>query len=81
MANDIELVHDEKVPILLSKNSEIREAIMRIAKTNTILELPLNKLVTVENTYHDTNHTDNAKERKLRREAVIFGEQKRKYKC
>ena len=54
---------------------------MRIAKTNTILELPLNKLVTVENTYHDTNHTDNTKERKLRREAVIFGEQKRKYKC
>ena len=66
MANDIELVHDEKVPILLSKNSEIREAIMRIAKTNTILELPLNKLVTVENTYHDTNQTDKAKEQKFR---------------
>ena len=54
------------MPILLSKDSEIREAIMRIAKANTILELPLNKLVTVENTYHDTNHTDNTKERKLR---------------
>ena len=35
--------------VLPSRNSEIRGAILRIAKTNTIL-----KLFAIENTYHDT---------------------------
>ena len=67
------LVYDEKVPIhfwriaivrgvLPSRDSEIRGAIVRIAKTNTILKRPVNKLFAVENTYHDTNQTDNARE-------------------
>ena len=30
---------------------------MRIAKTNTILTLPVNKIVTVENTHRETNQT------------------------
>ena len=41
---------------------------MRIWKTNTILKRPVNKLFTDENTYHDTNQTDKAKEQKLKRE-------------
>ena len=47
---------------------------MRIAKTNANLKLPVNKRVTVENTYHDTNQTDKTREQKLRREAAIIGE-------
>ena len=49
-----------------SRDSEIRGAIVRIAKTNSILKRPVNKLFTVENTYHDTNQTDKAKEQKFR---------------
>ena len=71
------LVYDEKVPIhfwriamvpgvLPSRDSEIRGAIVRIAKTNSILKRPVNKLFTVENTYHDTNQTEKAKEHKFR---------------
>ena len=37
-----------------SRDSEIRKAIVRVAKTNTILKRPINKLFAVENTYHDT---------------------------
>ena len=59
--NDIVLVYDEKAPkrfwriaivtgVLPSRDSEIRETIVRIAKSNTILKRPLNKLFTVENT-------------------------------
>ena len=55
------LVYDEEVPIhvlgiailiglLPSTDFEIREAIVRIAKTNTILKQPVNILFTVENT-------------------------------
>ena len=39
---------------LPSRYSEIRRAIVRIVKTNTILKGPVNKLFAVENTYHDT---------------------------
>ena len=71
------LVSYEKVPrdfwriaivtrVLPSRDSEIRGAIVRIAKTNTILKRPVNKLFAVENTYHDTNQTDKAKEQKFR---------------
>ena len=75
------LVYDEKVPrhfwriaivtgVLPSRDSEIRGAIVRIAKTNAILKRPVKKLFTVENTYHDTNQTDKAREQKLKREAA-----------
>ena len=63
--NDIVVVFCEKVPrhfwsiaivtrVLPSRDSQIRRAIVRIAKTNAILKRPVNKLFTVENTYHDT---------------------------
>ena len=44
--------------VLPSRDSEIKGVIVRIAKANTILKHPVNKLFTVENTYHDTNQTD-----------------------
>ena len=61
--NDIVLVFYERVPghfwridvvtrVLPSRNSEIREPIVRIAKTNTILKSPVSKLFAVENTQH-----------------------------
>ena len=64
--NDIVLVYDEKVPrhfsriaivtgVLLRRDSEIRRAIVRIAKSNTILKSPVNKLFTIENIYHDND--------------------------
>ena len=60
--NDIVPVFYEKVPrhllriaIVTRGDSEIRGAMVRIAKTNTILKRPINKLFAVENTYHDTN--------------------------
>ena len=65
------LVFYEKVPkhfwriaivtrVLPSRDSEIRGAIVRITKTNTILKDPVNKLFAVENIYHDTNQIDKA---------------------
>ena len=47
-------------PVLPSRDSEIRGAIVRIAKTNTILKRPVNSLFGVENIYHDNNQTDKA---------------------
>ena len=44
--------------VLPSRDSEIRGAIVRIAKTNIILKRPVNKLFAVENIYHDTKQTD-----------------------
>ena len=41
--------------VLPSRDSEIRGAIVRIPKTNTILKRLVKKLFAVENTYHDTN--------------------------
>ena len=78
------LVYDEMVPghfwriaigtgVLPSRDSEIRGAIVRIAKTNTILKRPVSKLFTVKNTYHK------AKEQKLRRKTTVIGELKMKY--
>ena len=52
-----------------------------MAKTNTILKRPVNKLFTVKNTQHDTNKTDKAREQKLRRDAAVIGELKMKYEC
>ena len=90
--NDIMLVYDDKVPrhfwriaivtgALSSRNSEIREAIVRIAKTNTILKRPLNKLFLNENIYQHNHQTDKIREQKLRREAAVIGETTRKYDC
>ena len=75
--NDIVLIFYEKVlrnfwriaivtQVLPCGDSEIREAIVRIAKTNTILKHPVKKLFAVENTYHDTNQTDKAQEQKFK---------------
>ena len=47
------------------RDYEIRGAIVRIVKTNAILKCPIKKLFTVENTYHDTNQTDKAREQKF----------------
>ena len=66
IVNDIRPIYDEKVPrhfwriaivtrVLPSMDSEIRWAIMRIAKTNKTLKRPVDKFFTVGNTYHDTN--------------------------
>ena len=57
--------------VITSRDSEITGAIVRIAKTNTILKRPVTKLSTVKNTYHDTNQTDKTREQKLRREAAV----------
>ena len=70
--NNIVLVYDEKVlrhfwrivivtDVLPSGDSEIRGAIVRIAKTHTILKRPVNKLFTVQNAYNDTNQTHKAR--------------------
>ena len=75
--NDIVLAFYEKVPrhfwriaivtrVLRSRDSEIRGAIVRIAKINAILERLVKKPFAVENTYHDTTQTDKAREQKFR---------------
>ena len=90
--NYVLVVYDEKVPrhfwkiaivtgVLPSRDSEIKGAIVRIKKTNAILKRPVNKLFPIEYTYHDTNQTDKAREQKLRWEAAVIGELKRKYEC
>ena len=61
--------------VLPRRNCEIKGAIVRIAKTNAILKRPINKLFPIENTCHDTNQTDKA------REAATVDELKRKYEC
>ena len=74
--NDIVLVFYEKMlkhfwriaivtRVLPSRDSEIRGAIVRITKTNTIFKRPVNKLFIVENPYHDTNQTDKASHREI----------------
>ena len=50
-------------------------------KANAILKRPVNELFPSEYTYHDTNQTDKAREEKLRREAAIIDELKRKCNC
>ena len=71
------IVFYEKVPrhfwriaivtrVLPSRDSEIRGATVRIAKTNKIFKRPVKKLFAVKNTYHYTNQTDEAREQKFR---------------
>ena len=67
--------------ILPNRDSEIRGAIVRIAKSNAFLKHPVDKLFTAETTYHDTDETSKTKEQKLRREAAVIGDLKRKYEC
>ena len=73
----VALVYDEKVPkhfgrtaivtgVLPGTDSEIKGAIARIKKTNAIFKHPVNKLFSVEYTYHDTNQTDRTREQKLK---------------
>ena len=47
--------------VLPSRDSQKR-VLVRVAKTNTILKRPVNKLFRVENTYHDLYQTDKARE-------------------
>ena len=63
---------------------EIRKqkgAIVRIKKANPILKRPVNKLFPTEYTYHNTNQTENTREQKLRREAAVIDQLKKKYDC
>ena len=77
------LVYDEKVPrhfwriaivtgVLPGRVSEIKAAIVRISKTNTIFKRSVNKLFSIKNTYENTNQTGKAREQKLRLEAAII---------
>ena len=86
------LVYDKKVSRNFSRisivtgllpgwDSETKGAILRIARTNATLKRPVNKLFPLEYTYHDTNQTDKAREQRLRCEAAIIGEVKRKSEC
>ena len=82
--NYFQLVDDEKVPrgfwkiaivtgVLPSTDSEVK------GELNGLLKRPVNKLFPIEYTYHDTNQTDKAREQKLRWEATVIDELKRKY--
>ena len=64
-------------------NTQVRGALVRIAKTNAIRKRPIKKLFIVENTYRDsdTNQTDKAKGQKVRREAAVTGELTMNYEC
>ena len=61
--------------------SLLKGAIARIAKTYEILKRSVNKLFPIEYKYHDTKQTGKAREQKLRWEAAVIRELKRKYKC
>ena len=65
--------------VLPSRDSKIRGVIARITKTNAILKRPVNDLFPLENTYQDTNQTFMARQQKLRQEAAVIGELKKKY--
>ena len=86
------LVYNEKEPrhfwriaivtwVLPSEIMKQKGAIVRIKKANAIIKCPVNKLFPTEYTYHDSNQTDKAREQKLKREAAVIGELKRKYDC
>ena len=63
--------------VLPSRDSKIRGATVRTAKTNTIFKCTVNKLFTIENTYHDTNQTDKTRRQKFRQESSRTKENKR----
>ena len=66
---------------LPSRDSEIRRATVRIAKTDAILKRTVNKLYLIENTYQVSNQTCMARGQKLRRGAAVIGTLKWKYEC
>ena len=51
--------------VLPIRDSEIRGQKVRVAKTNTILKCPVNKLFAVKNTYHGTKQTDKVSHKKI----------------
>ena len=53
--------------VLPSRDSEKRKEIVKIVKTNTILKRPVDKLLTVENIYHDTKQTDKVNHKEIQR--------------
>ena len=55
------------IGVLPNRDSGLAGATVRIAKTNAIFKRPVNKLFTVENTYHGINQADMAREQKFRR--------------
>ena len=59
--------------VLPSRDSEIKGAIVRIAKTNTILKRLINKLFPVENTYQGTSHTGKARRENMNVNCVNVG--------
>ena len=65
--------------VLPSRDSEIRGAIMRIAKTNVILKRPVNKLFLIENSYQES--TKQVWQGNKKQEAAVVGELKRKHEC
>ena len=69
------------IGVLPSRNSEIKGAIVTMAKTYTMIKRPVNKVFTVKNTYHDTNQADKAREQKIRQEAAVIAELNMKYEC
>ena len=90
--NYVALVYDEKMPrhlwritivqgYYLAEILKQKGAIVRIKKTNAMLKRLVNKFFPTEYTCHDTNKRDRAREQKLRWEAVVIGELKRKYDC
>ena len=86
--NCVVLVYDEKmlrkfwrITIVIGVLPTRNWAIVRIKKANAILKRPVNKFFPTEYTYHDTNQTDKVREQKLRREAAVIDELKRKYDC
>ena len=66
--------------ILPIRDSKIRGAIVRMAKSNAMLKRLVNKLLPIKKT-SITNQTGMAREQKLRREAAVIGRPKRKYEC
>ena len=51
--------------VLPSRDSEVSGAIVRIAKTNTILQRPVNNLFPAESIYYGTNQTDKPSYREI----------------
>ena len=71
--------------LLPSRDSEIIGGIVRIKNTNAIfcktnaILCKTNAMFPIEYTYHNTNQIDKARKQKLRLEAAVTGELKRKY--
>ena len=60
--------------VLPSRDTEIKGAIVKIAKTNTILKRPINKFLRIENTCHDTNQTDKGRKQSSEKQLYFVNE-------